>query len=205
MKKIALAAALLSSTLAAVSAHAEDPKLTTKIDAAGAPAKAVAPADAALMKKRATDAVTGYYKALIAGDYDAAATFLRDDTIEPVRQSLVKQAEAASQKQQEATSEALGAKSLGEVKAMPATKFFAAFARSSYGTSIQQLAQPELAARVAIDDVECEAAARRCVVKFQVGGKDKDGKVAMVPQTMQASNVDGRWMLGFGAAPPPAR
>jgi hypothetical protein len=195
MKRIALA--LLVSAVAP--AHADEPKLTTKVAAPAAPTAA----DQAQMKKRATDAVNGYYKALIAGDYDAAATFLRDDAIEPVRAGLLQQLQTGSPKQQQATFEALGTGSLAELKAMPATKFFAAFARSSYGTSLQTLANKELAARVAIDDAECDTAARRCVVKFKVGGKDKDGKLQMLDQTMLASNVDGRWMLGF--APPPAR
>lgn len=156
--------------------------------------------DATTMKKRAGDAVKGYYKSLIAADYDAAATFLRSDAVEPVRQELAKQIEAASPAQQKATLEMFGVADVAALKALPYTKFFAAYARSKYGLQMQQLARKDLAASIALTDTKCAVAEKKCAVKFTLS-LTAEGKPAQVAQEMLASDVEGRWLLGF--APPP--
>lgn len=180
-------------------------------DPAPAPLKLEKPVaaqgDEATMKKRATDAVSGYYKALIAADYDAAATFLRPDAIEPIRQSLVAQIDAAKPAQQKATLQIFGVQDTAALRAMPTTKFFAAFARSQYGLSLQHLARKELEARITVKEARCTVAEKKCGVDFALHVKAPDGKPAEVPQQMIASELEGRWLLGFAppSMPPPAR
>jgi hypothetical protein len=169
------------------------------------PLQTTAPAaPEAMMKKRAGDAVKGYYKALIAADYDAAATFLKSDAVEPVRAELAKQIEAAAPAQQKATLEMFGVADVAALRALPYTKFFAAYARSKYGLQMQQLARKDLGAAVVVDDTKCTIAEKKCAVSFTLT-LTAEGKPAKVPQQMLASDVEGRWLLGFSTTPPAGR
>jgi len=152
--------------------------------------------DAKKNEKRAKDAVVGYYQALIKGDYETAGTFVHPDTIEPVRKSLVAEIDKARPAQKAATLKMLGVDDVNALNMLSMSQFFAVFARSSYGQTLQVMANPALAAAVAVVGVTCASDKDACDVEIEVETNTADGKRAKKKQRVSAEKVGGRWLAG---------
>lgn len=192
---------VLASVLAALPVLAEGAPTDLKVDASAvksdkAPPKPVTRED---MIKRSGEVTRGYYNALIKGDFEVAASFVHPGTVEPLRKTLTDEVEKAPPAKQKGTLDALGVPDLNTLRTMPAGKFFAAYAKSSYGIGLRALSSPEYQAlRPSVEDQTCIPEKRFCRVTVRIKGKKKSGgELAQVSVVNHVFVVEsgGRWLV----------
>jgi hypothetical protein len=191
-----LAAALLCSPLAlAGPAAAEDaaPKVEVQRETLGIPgAKRAAPSRADMIEQ--TRRVTrGYYEALKQAKYDEAAGFLHPATLEPLRDALLKQVEAAPPNEKKAMLKALGAADESRLRTMPLHELYVAWAKSPYCKGVQVLAQMDLS--VVLGTPTCKVEDRICQVQVTLKGLDEQGQIKKAPSDVWVLEDQGRWLL----------
>ncbi|MFZ9888548.1 MAG: hypothetical protein ACO3JL_13705 [Myxococcota bacterium] len=165
-------------------------------------AAALPEAPARPLEQRAAALARGYYLALIEGRYEEAAGFLHPAVIEPLRDDLLGEAEGGPPQRGLAIAKALGVSDLLAVRSLSAERFFAAWAKSPYGTSVQVLSRPELKSVVDVTDTRCSEAQGLCRVQLILRAT---GEPTLPPSSLQvwAVNDDHRWLLTL--TPPRSR
>jgi Ni/Co efflux regulator RcnB len=222
-------ALLIVAVAAAPMAHAQDaPAARTARDApapaakADTPARKPGPGDAAKGKgatprgeikrpepdeasRRASEAIVGYYTALIAKDYDQAGSFVHPDFVAPLQVGIAAEVEkSSSEKARKGTLDQFGVADATALKALPPSQFFARFARSQYGTTLQALGDPTLDAKVSTDRILCTAAKTACDVEIVISVVDAATKKRSDRRSSVRAQVsDGRWLVGMKPPPPP--
>lgn len=135
----------------------------------------------------------GYYKALIAGDYERAASFLHPDAIEPSRAALIESLEKGGEGQTKATLAAIGVPDMNTLRTMPAERFFVVYARSPMGKGVQLL--NGLAVRVVLEPPRCDEATQSCQVRLKLKGETPKGDEIDRPNIVYVVNKSGRFLL----------
>lgn len=148
------------------------------------------------MERHAKEAFEGYFNALIAADYERAATFVHPDMVEPLRREMLRLMEQAGPQKTQATLKKLGIPDLATMKSMPGHKWWAKWAASPYGQTVQVMANKDVGARFRTERVACKPAQNSCDIVFSVTGKDESGHYQTRRNTVVASKEDGRWLVG---------
>lgn len=159
---------------------------------AAAAASPTLPADR--LEQRAAALARGYYVALIDGRYEEAAGFLHPNVIEPVRAALLREAEEGPPQRGLAIAKALSVPDLLAVRSLSAERFFARWAKSPYGTSVQTLSRPELKNEVEVIEARCSEAQGLCQVQLRLRAS---GEPTLPPVSLQVWAVydEERWLL----------
>ncbi len=144
---------------------------------------------------RAREAVLGYYNALIKGDFARAGSFVHPKFVGPMRQQFSRDLQKATGAQKAATLKKLQVASEAELAALTDAKFFTRFVASSYGAGLQQLANPELEAKVKGLVERCRNDRAFCTVEIELTSKGPKGPEAR-SLTVTASKHDGVWLVG---------
>lgn len=154
--------------------------------------------DPELKKKRARDAVNGYYSALIAGQYDQAGSFAHPDAIEPVRKKLLELIMKAPAAKRASTLKNLGAPDVASLQSLTTAQFFNSYVRSTYAKNLQVLADPARKAYIKIVNVRCDPSKSICEVTFDLYQTLNNGKEVHGTNNVRVADVDGRWLVGEG-------
>jgi len=228
MRSTALPHALVLCALALAPATSRaDDKAPGKTAAPAAPKDAAAPApkpatppggtkkpaDASAVKRpepdeagrRASEAIVGYYNALIAKDYDQASSFVHPDFVMPLQVGIATEIEKSSNdKARKGTLDQFGVADVTSLKALSASQFFARFAKSQYGTTLRAISDPALDAKVTTDRILCLPTKTACDVEIIISTVDATTKKrAERRSSVRAQLKDGRWLVGMKPPPPP--
>lgn len=168
-----------------------------KVDASkvGAPKAPTSPMSREDMMRKGAEVSRGYYKALIQGQFETAASFLHPDTVEPLRRSLVDEIEKSPAAKQKAIFGALGVPDLNTLRTMPAGKFFAAYAQSNYGKSLRSLSDPKISLRALVEDQTCFPEKGWCAVTVRLKGKREDQSPISIVNRVHVIESGGRWLV----------
>jgi len=150
-------------------------------------------ADMPKLVDEARQVTRGYYDALIAGNYELAASFLHADAIEPSRAALIESLEKGGEGQTKATLAAIGVADMNTLRTMPAERFFIVYARSPMGKGVQLLAG--LAVRVVLEPPRCDLKSQSCQVHLKLKGESPKGDKIDRPNTVYVVHDRGRFLL----------
>lgn len=145
--------------------------------------------------QRSSEIVRGYYNALIDGDFERAGTYLHPDVVEPLRKSVLEEIEKGGAQKREATLKALGIPDVQTLKSLPTSKFFAAYAKSTYGRPLQALSAPDLAVRPAVENQVCSPQRRFCAVHVRIHGKRNNKERVQFRHDVYVVEHEGQWLL----------
>lgn len=150
-------------------------------------------ASMAMLVDQARQVTRGYYKALIDGNYERAASFLHPDAIEPSRKALIESLEKNGEGQTKATLQTMGVPDLNTLRTMPAERFFVAYATSPMGKGVQVL--NGLAVRVVLEPPRCDTKSQSCQVKLKLKGDSPKGDKIDKSNVVYVQKHEGRYLL----------
>jgi hypothetical protein len=155
--------------------------------------------------RRASEAVVGYYAALIAKEYDQAGSFVHPDFVAPLQVGIAAEIEKSSnEKARKGTLDQFSVADSTALKALPPSQFFSRFARSQYGTTLQALGDPALDAKVSTDRIICTPTKTACDIEIVISVVDAATKKRTENRSsVRAQVADGRWLVGMRPPPPP--